>query len=69
MGFSPVQELIALLPDLNAAMRAKVWMELMSYCHAKPKEVAVEADPYANLTDEEIIKLLREKVPQLKAAS
>lgn len=69
LNISPLQKLLALMPGLPETVQAKVWLELMSFVHAKPKEVAVEPDPFANVSDDELIRLLQEKLPQLKAAS
>ena len=41
-GQHPVEEILRLLPELRPAERAKIWLELLAYCEARPKET--EAD-------------------------
>lgn len=41
-AINPVEEIMALMPDMRPEAQAKVWLELLSYCQAKPKEEAVD---------------------------
>lgn len=68
-GISPVLKILELINsgELKATDQLRAWLELLAYCNAKPKEQAVDANGFELLSDEELIKLLREKVPQLRA--
>jgi hypothetical protein len=43
-SLNPVDEIMALMPDMRPEAQAKVWLELLSYCQAKPKEEVVGED-------------------------
>jgi hypothetical protein len=43
-GINPVDKVMELLPDMRPEAQAKVWLELLSYCQAKPKEELVGED-------------------------
>lgn len=43
-AINPVEEIMALMPDMRPEAQAKVWLELLSYCQAKPKEEPVDED-------------------------
>ena len=62
MGRSPLSEIVALIDggQLRPSDQLKAWLELLSYCHAKPKEIGVEAagSPLSALTDEELLRLV-----------
>jgi hypothetical protein len=68
-GISPVSKILDLIPQLKHSEQLRAWLELLSYCHAKPKEFSMLDDrrDLAALSDEELIKMLREKIPQLRA--
>lgn len=58
-GKSPVEELLLLIPKLQPHYQAKVWLELLSYCQAKPKEVEVSTSPTpTELSDEAVHYLM-----------
>jgi hypothetical protein len=67
-GVHPIDEVLKLMPDLSKKDQAFLWMEILAYTHAKPKaEMAEEENPFAGLSLEELIKLAKEQVPELKA--
>lgn len=37
-GLNPVEEVLKLMPKLAEAQRVKAWLELLSYCQAKPRD-------------------------------
>ena len=55
----PVEELLKLLPEMEAKEQAKVWMDLLSYTQAKAKETDPEHDNYEDkdLTINDILDL------------
>ncbi len=63
-GIHPYTELMKLMPDLKAKEQAEVWLELLTYCQAKPKVVEEELDPLKALSTEALINLVREKIPE-----
>ncbi len=69
-GISPVEEILKLIAggELRAPDQLKAWLELLAYCHAKPKEFEVDpgGSPLTALTDEELLRLVRG--PQAKIA-
>lgn len=48
-NIDPLQKLMELIPTLRGDMQAKVWLELYSYCHSKPK---AEGDSQQTLPDD-----------------
>lgn len=72
-GIDPVKEILKLIAsgELRTSDQLKAWLELLSYCHAKPKEFSVDSvsTPLSILTDEELIRLVRggEKPKELEA--
>jgi hypothetical protein len=64
----PAQEAIELLQngDMKDGERAKLWLELLSYCQAKPKEDpnagdddSDDEDPLDPLTTPQLLKLIK----------
>ncbi len=44
-GKHPYSELMNILPELKPREQAEVWLALLSYCQAKPKEEAKQDEP------------------------
>jgi hypothetical protein len=68
-GISPVEEILKLLPELRPTDQVKTWLELLSYCAAKPKGHADDDDEARKLSamsDGELLQLVREKLPALE---
>lgn len=69
-GISPVLEILKLMPKLRESDQLKAWLELLSYCAAKPKgHVDDDDDPLRkleSLSDGELLQLVREKLPTLE---
>lgn len=63
-GLHPYTELMKLMPDLKSKEQAEVWLELLTYCQAKPKTVEEELDPLKALSTEALIKLVQDKIPE-----
>lgn len=68
----PITELLALLPDLRTREQAEVWMTILSYTHAKPKETApdpadAEREEIRKLTNVQLAALAETMIPKLKA--
>ena len=66
LGIDPVREIIEILQngDLNDRARAEMYLELQSYCEAKPKEnddkvsgAALVDGAFDGMTDDEIMNL------------
>jgi hypothetical protein len=56
---NPVAEILALIPELPyASQKIKAYMDLLSYCEAKPKEI--ESSPDDLPTDEDLINQLKD---------
>lgn len=75
-GKHPVRELLALMPELRPREQAEIWVQLLSYIEAKPKEAPREADGLLGemlkrldgYSDQDLIKKAEEAISQLKAA-
>ena len=72
LGKHPITELLALLPDLRTREQAEVWMTILSYTHAKPKETApdpadAEREEIRKLTNAQLAALAETMIPKLKA--
>ena len=67
LGFCPVEQLMELLPALRPAERAKVWLELLAYCHAKIKEPLVdpETEQFLTMPTQDLIQFVKSKIPDL----
>lgn len=68
-GIDPVDELLDLIPRLPEMAQAKVWLDLISYLHAKPKANEIEMqliNPIDELSTKEILKIVEEKYPEIK---
>lgn len=48
-GREPVEELLALLPDLDPQEKAQIWMKLLAFCYPTLKSIEVEKDPSLTL--------------------
>lgn len=63
-GRHPYTELMALLPNMPLEEQAKVWLTLLSYCQAKPREVAPDDDnarsEISKLPLAELIQLIKQ---------
>lgn len=63
----PIEELLKLLPRLSPKDRAHVWLEVLSYCQAKPKyhdEEKDAVDELRQLSTQELLKLVKENLPE-----
>lgn len=67
LGISPVDEILSLIPELKPTDQLKAWIELLAYCWAKPREVEVQVNPLLGLSNSELIKIVKEKLPELEA--
>jgi hypothetical protein len=68
-NLEPLHELLQVLPNLKPRDQAQVWLEILSYCHAKPKPtVEVESDPLKDVPTDELVRMVKEKLPELESA-
>jgi hypothetical protein len=69
LKLNPTTELIALIPQLKPREQAEIWMELLSYCQAKPKQIEIVVDPdvTSTLTDSELAEKILSATPMLQA--
>lgn len=60
LGVEPVHQILALVKDGKLADKdkARIWLELLSYCHPKPREVEMTDDMPEDLKEVETAKLL-----------
>lgn len=65
LGRNPVEEILALMPDLKPETQAKMWVELLAYCQPRPVAIIENDDPTASMTTEDLAKIAREKFPHL----
>lgn len=70
IGLNPLAELIDMLeetdPDkvVGQKLRADIWMELLSYCEAKPKHIDLEGEDddlseFDDIPNSEFLKLIK----------
>ncbi len=65
-GKEPIQELLALLPELGPRARAEVWMEILPYVHAKPKPLEEpEENELDKLSTAELVQLVKQQLPEI----
>lgn len=62
------------MPELRISDQLKAWLELLSYCAAKPKEFSIDEETRARqelhgMSDSELVKLVREKIPALEKSA
>lgn len=68
-GKHPYTELLKLLPELKPRDQAQVWLELLAYCQPKPKPIEAEKEnELAGMSTAELVKLVKDKLPELEAA-
>jgi hypothetical protein len=60
LGREPIAELMALLPQLNAKGQAEVWRDLLPYVHGKPQFTDEGADPLEEMSDEQLLKIVKQ---------
>jgi hypothetical protein len=57
-GINPVEEILALIPDLPPVAQAKTWLELLQYTQAKKREdIVIQAEASPRLTAEQLAAL------------
>lgn len=67
-GKHPLEEILALLKSGALSDRDKIqtWLEIMSYTHAKPKEMPAAAeDDLSHLSTAELVTLVKDKLDDL----
>lgn len=68
-GKHPYTELMKLLPELKPREQAHIWLELLAYCQAKPKPIEAEKEnELASMSTADLVKLVKEKLPELESA-
>lgn len=69
LGLSPVKEILKLIPNLREKDQLTAWLELLSYCAAKPKETPVDevGNAFAAISEEQLLKLVQAKQKILEA--
>lgn len=70
-GLHPVTELLKLLDELKPRDKAEIWLQLLSYVQAKPKELVLSDEETArmaleNLSDDELVKMAEKFLPALR---
>ncbi len=66
MGLEPIAELMKLLPNLKEPDRAKVWLEILPYIHAKVKPLDEgDEDELAKMSTAELLSLVK-SMPEAK---
>jgi hypothetical protein len=60
LGREPIAELMLLLPKLREREQADVWKELLPYVHGKPQFVDDSPDPLEEMSDEQLLRLVKE---------
>lgn len=68
LGIHPFDKVMELLPTLSNREQVQTWLELLSYCQPKPKQVEVERDPIDDMPLPELIKVVKEALPELEQA-
>lgn len=70
-GKHPYTELMALIPQLSPTAQADVWLQLLAYCQAKPKQTEAEEtateivkQDLAKLSMNELLTLVKENLPE-----
>lgn len=64
-NINPVDEILALIPELKPWEQPKVWLELLSYCEAKPKAIEVlpstdeDLDDFEDVSNEDLLRLIK----------
>lgn len=65
-GLEPITELLKLLPELGNRDKAKVWLEILPYVHAKALPIDPnEPNDLDKLSTAELIKLVKENLPEV----
>lgn len=65
LSIDPVKHLLSLIQkgNLRDIDKARIWMELMSYCHAKPRaSMHVEVDNIADIQKAEVLTDVGSKI-------
>lgn len=69
-GKHPYIELMKLLPQLRPKEQADIWLQLLSYCFAKPKEEDKEDDSerkaLENIPEQELIVMVKERLHEIE---
>lgn len=72
-GRHPYTELMALLPDLKPREQAEIWLQILTYCQAKPREVLSDPDENDSVREQiskmplaEILTLIKQSIPEKK---
>jgi hypothetical protein len=67
-GKHPYTELMRLLPELKEREQAEIWLQLLSYCQARPKQLTLDDDDdeiknLKNLSMKELMRLVKDNLP------
>jgi hypothetical protein len=69
LGLHPFDEIMKLLPDLDSREKIEVWLQLLSYCQAKPKQSDQEIteqeqmkEELSRLSTKELLSLVKENL-------
>lgn len=66
-GLEPIQEIIKRLPQLNDRDQVNVWLELLPYVHAKPKQIEdTQEDELEKLSTNELLRLVKDKISEME---
>lgn len=65
-GVNPAQEILDIIPTLDARDQLSAWLDLLSYCQAKPKAVEEtlpdEGDEeLGEITNAQLLELVKQK--------
>lgn len=66
-GKHPYTELMKLMPDLKPKEQAQVWIELLAYCQAKPKDYDEEKaiiEDLKKLSTSELLAMVKANLPE-----
>ncbi len=68
-GKHPYEELMKLLPELRPREQAEIWLQLLSYCQAKPKPLEAEKpDDLDDMPTEELLRLVKSQIKDMEGA-
>lgn len=59
---NPVDEILALMPQLKPRDQAEIWLQLIAYCQAKPQKSEVDPDPLEEMPTPELLALVKKHI-------
>lgn len=63
---NPVERILAIIPTLEPQDQVKSWLDLLSYCEAKPKAIEMpvggddeDLEDFEDVSNEDLLKIVR----------